>query len=176
MSSPKFDETDRDKVISEIERHFKVSLSRVGRRRKYLSDKNGRSFWVVGGYENWHGIPPDMLREEQRRATNGVLVVAKRYDSKIDIFAGDLQKLIDNENKLSHTKNGDFQFNIDIRLNRIIIKEIPDLVLLKIGTPSYERIERKEDRKAREMEEYIRSLTPEQKNQFLIKLGIKQDT
>jgi hypothetical protein len=50
----KFDEQDRRKVISEVEVHFNTKLSSVGSRPKYLEDKNGKSYWVLGGYEDWH--------------------------------------------------------------------------------------------------------------------------
>ena len=109
MSSPKFDEQDRKKVISEVEKHFDVHLSRVGSRRKFLEDSSHKTYWVIGGYEDWHGIPPDMFEQEEKRNSNGVLVIAKRHASRIDIFSGSLQSLIINKSKLSHTKKGDFQ-------------------------------------------------------------------
>lgn len=176
MKSLKFDEADREKVISEVEKNLKVKLTRMGRRRKCLSDQNGRTFWVLGGYQNWHGIPPDMLKEEKRKSTNGVLVVAKRDISKIDIYSGSLQKLVENETHLSHTQNGDFQFNIDIRGDRLIIKEVPELVLSRIGAPTYEIKEKDEDKKFQRMKEAFRQLTSEQRENLLKELGVKSKT
>ena len=131
MVSPKFDEQDRKKVISEVEKHFGVHLSRVGSHRKFLEDSSHRTFLVLGGYEDWHGIPPDMLEEEEKRNSNGVLVVAKRHTNSIDVFSGPLQTLIDNKSKLSHTQKGNYQFHIHILGSHLFIKEIPSLSLAK---------------------------------------------
>ena len=176
MRSFKFDETDREKVISEIEKHFNVKLTRVGRRKKCLADQNGKTYWVLGGYKNWHGIPPDMIEEEQRKSTNGVLVVAKRDTAKIDIYSGSLQKLVDNAKSLSHAQHGDFQFNIDIRGDRLLIKEVPGLVLSRVGVPTYEDKEKDEDKKFQNVKDAFRQLTPEQRMNLLKELGIKSST
>lgn len=132
---PKFDETDRSKVISEVEKHFGVKLSRVEKYRKFLQDTSGKSYWVLGGYDDWHGISSGMLKEEQRRATAGVLVVAKRHKSTIDIFCGPLQPLIAGYRELSHTQTGDYQFNVAIRGNSMTLKEVQGLTLKKLGAP-----------------------------------------
>ena len=134
MPKPKFDEHDRNKVISEVEKHLSVKLSRVGSYRKFLQDSAGKSYWVFGGYDDWHGIQSDMLQEEQRRSSDGVLVVAKRHRSSIDIFVGQLQPLIDNFRDLSHTKAGGHHFNVAIRGNIMSINELPVLSLRKLGS------------------------------------------
>lgn len=137
MTKPlKFDEHDRGVVIAEVERHLAVTLRRVGRYRKFLQDDAGRSYWIFGGYEDWHGIKADMLKDEQKRPTDGVLVVAKRHRTSIDIFIGKLQPLIDNQRDLAHTQAGDYQFNVVIRGNVMTIKEVPDLTLRKLGAPT----------------------------------------
>lgn len=176
MRSLKFDEFDREKVISEIEKHLHIKLTRVGRRKKCLSDQNGKTFWVLGGYKNWHGIPPDMIIEEKRKSTNGVLVVAKRDSAKIDIFSGSLQKLVNNSQHLSHTQNGDYQFNIDIRGDRLLIKEVPGLILNRIGVPAYEDSEKENDQNVQQAKEAFRQMTPEQRMIWLKELGIISDT
>lgn len=173
MKTLKFDETDREKVISEIENLFKVTLTRFGQRRKSLSDQNGKSYWVIGGYENWHGIPPDMLTEEKKRSTNGILVVAKRYTSKIDIFIGSLQQLVDNDSFLSHTQNGDFQFNIDIRGDRLLVKEIDGLTLTKLGASTYSQEEKEKDIKNIKVKGIIRRLSQDQKRKLIEELKTK---
>jgi len=104
MVNPKFDETDRRKVIAEIETHFGVKLSPVGTRRKYLQDQTRRTFWVFGGYEDWHGIPAEMMEAEEKRNAEGILVVAKRGRTRIDIYTGPLLPLIKNKKSLSHTR------------------------------------------------------------------------
>jgi hypothetical protein len=61
MQKYKFDESDRAKVVSEVEKHFGVKLSRVGHYRKFLQDASGASYWILGAYEDWHGVKSDML-------------------------------------------------------------------------------------------------------------------
>ena len=132
---PKFDEVDRSKVISEVENHLGTKLTRVGRYRKFLQDASGKSYWIFGGYEDWHGFTSDMLKEEQRRDTDGVLVVAKRHRSTIDTFCGSLKTLIKNFHQLAHTQGDDYQFNVAIRGNLMTIREVSGLALKKLGAP-----------------------------------------
>ena len=176
MKKLNFDETDREKVISEIEKIFKVKLTRSGQRRKSLSDQNRKSYWVLGGYDNWHGIPPDMMAEEKKRSTNGILVVAKRYTTRIDIFTGSLQKLVDNENFLSHTQNGDFQFNIDIRGDHLSVKEVDGLTLIKLGASTYSQEEKEIDSNDIKLKGMLRGLSQEQKRKLIEELLSKSDT
>ena len=100
MKSPKFDEQDRSKVISEIEEYFNTRLSRVGSRRKYLKDENGKSYWVFGGYEDWHGIH------------NGGSATASTTTTTVDLnddaVAGEFQVL-----RLEVTKDGTARWYID---------------------------------------------------------------
>jgi len=165
----KFDETDRDKVISEVERHFGTKLSRVGRYRKFLQDPSGKSYWVLGGYEDWHGITSDMLKEEQSRATGGVLVVSKRHKSTIDIFSGPLGPLIANSRDLSHTQAGDYQFNITIRGNSMTVKEIPTLTLRKLGAT--QEVGPALTPALREVEALLAKLSPEERSKLLEQLS-----
>jgi hypothetical protein len=130
---PKFDESDRKKVIAEVEEHFGVKLTPVGRHRRFLRDASDKAYWVLGGYDEWHGIPSEVIAEEQRRSSNGVLVVAKRHRTSIDVFAGSLQLFIANSHDLSHARAGDYQFHVTIRGSVMSINEIPSLALKKIA-------------------------------------------
>ncbi len=176
MKSPKFDEHDRRKVISEVEGHFGVHLSPVGSRRKFLEDEVGRTFWVLGGYEDWHGIPPEMIEEEERRSTNGVLVVAKRYKNRIYVYSGALQSLIEHKDMLSHTQKGDYQFNISVRGNHLFIKEVPGLILAKLGEAQYSGEEKDSDKRIQEFKAIFAKLSPEDQAELLKKLANEQET
>lgn len=166
---PKFDETDRSKVISEVERHLNTKLSRVGNYRKFLQDTSGKSYWVLGGYEDWHGITSDMLKEEQRRDTDGVLVVAKRHKSTIDIFSGPLPPLIANYRDLSHTQAGDYQFNVAVRGNSMTIKEVQGLTLRRLGTP--QEVETPVSPQFKEAMAILAKMSPEERSRLLEQLS-----
>lgn len=173
MANPKFDETDRRKVIAEIQSHFGVKLTPVGTRRKYLRDQNNRTFWVFGGYEDWHGIPAEMMEAEEKRNAEGILVVAKRGRTRIDIYTGTLLPLIKNKKRLSHTQKGEYQFNIRLRGNSLIIHEVPELHLSALGTASYPIEEKASDKAVEKVETIIRKLSPEARKQLLAELSKK---
>ena len=170
MSSQKFDENDRRKVISQVEDHFGVKLTTYGSRRKCLKDAQGRTFWVLGGYEDWHGIPSDMLKEEERQNSDGIIVIAKRHKNGIDLFWGNLRDIINNREKLSKTVKGDYQFNIKIRGNHLFIKETPGFSLSKIANTPYYDEEKEYDKKMERIKHEFEKLTPEEQEELLDKL------
>ncbi len=176
MKSPKFDEHDRKKVIAEVEVHFGVQLSTVGSRHKFLEAKDGRTYWVLGGYEDWHGIPPDMFEEEERRRTNGVLVVAKRYPNRIDVYSGPLQPLIESKGTLSHTQKGEYQFNIHIRGSHLFVKEVQGLSLTKLAEAPYSAQEKDSDKKAKELAAIFDELSPDEQRELLKRFSNEQKT
>ncbi len=65
MRKSKFDQSDRNKVIAEVERHLGTKLTPVCGYRKFLEDPSGKSYWIFGGYGDWHGIQSEMLLKEQ---------------------------------------------------------------------------------------------------------------
>ena len=75
MTSQKFHAQDRRNVRGKVEKHYGVKLSPVGSHRKYLEDEP-ETYCVLGGYGDWHGIPPDMIEEEEKRDKEGILVIA----------------------------------------------------------------------------------------------------
>jgi len=177
MTNPKFDETDRRKVIAQIESHYQVKLTRVGTRRKYLQDQNKRSFWVFGGYEDWHGIPAEMMEAEEKRNADGILIVAKRGRTRIDIYSGPLLLLIKNKKSLAHSQKGEYQFNIRLRGNSLTINEVPGLHLTALGTASYPTEEKATDKAFEEVEAIIgRKLSPASREQLFAKLSKLGDT
>jgi hypothetical protein len=171
MQKHRFDETDRAKVVSEVEKHFDVKLSRVGNYRKFLQDASGTSYWVLGAYEDWHGVTSDMLEEQVRRANDGVLVVANRQRTAIDIFSGPLHPFIANRKALVHTQAGDYQFHTVIHGNSMTIKEIDGFTLRKLGVT--EGVERSVDPKLRDVEAILAKLSPRERSQLLEQLIAK---
>ena len=161
MPKHKFDEIDRSKVIAEIEKHFGVKLAAVGKYKKFLQDATGRSYWVFGGYKDWHGISDKMLEMEKRRSTAGVLVVAKRNRTSIEIFSGQLEPLIANNRDLSHTEKGDHQFNVVIRGNSMTIKELSGLTLRKLGAA--QEVGPAVSAKVRELEAMFEKMSPDER-------------
>ena len=142
MTTDKFNEFDRAVVISQVESHFAVKLSPVGRQHKVLQDMFGRIYWVLGGYQEWHGVSHAMLNEATTHKAEDVLVIGKRRRTEIDIFYGPLQPLLSNSNALSHTETGDYQFHISISGGVLSITELPGVSLRTMGTvPAPDNVE-----------------------------------
>ena len=171
MEKSKFNERDRDHVITEIEAHMDVRLERVGNYRKFLQDNSGRSFWVFGGYEDWHGITSSMMDEELRRDTDGVLVVAKRQRSSIAVFHGTLRPLIAARRELSHTQTGDYQFNVAIRGNSMTIKEVVGLTLRRLG--DMQDVGLAQSARVAKLDALIEKMSPDERRQLLARLAAK---
>ena len=133
MTTDKFNENDRSIAISQVESHFAVKLSPVGRQHKVLQDMFGRIYWVLGGYQEWHGVSHAMLNEATIHKAEDVLVIAKRRQTEIESFYGPLEPLLTNSNALSHTETGDYQFNILISGSVLSIAQLPGVSLRTMG-------------------------------------------
>lgn len=134
MPTIKFDGHDRRLVIAQVEAEFGVKLERIGRRQKYLRDSGGRRYCIFGGYGTWHGLPEEVVETEEKDPRDSVLVIAKRLDRTIDVFAGPLQPLVAGKYRLAYTKDGQYEFNVDISGNRMKVRELPLVVLWRLGT------------------------------------------
>jgi len=176
MPAPKFDEQDRRKVIADIEDHFGVTLTRVGSRKKVLRDQNDNTYWVLGGYDDWHGIPLEMMEDQARQKADGRLVVAKRYKGRIDIYVGSLRPLVSKRSLLAHTTKGDYQFNIRIRGNHLFIKEIPDYSLQKLGSAEYSDTTKEADQRREELRVLVEKMSPEEMRALLLQLANERET
>ena len=66
MKKVKFDEVDRDCVIDALQKRYGVQLDRVPPYRKWLRDESGKNWWVLGGVDDWHGIPKEMMEGEKK--------------------------------------------------------------------------------------------------------------
>lgn len=134
MPTIKFDGHDRRLVIAQVEAEFDVKLERIGRRQKYLRDATGRRYCIFGGYGEWHGLPEEVVEAEEKNPGDSMLIVAKRLDSAIDVFAGPLQPLVEGKYRLAYTRDGQYEFNVDISGNRMNVRELPRVVLWRLGT------------------------------------------
>ncbi|OGT81746.1 MAG: hypothetical protein A3H91_08430 [Gammaproteobacteria bacterium RIFCSPLOWO2_02_FULL_61_13] len=176
MAKQKFDEIDRRKVIAELEKEFKVHLQSIGNRRIYLTDDNARRYCVLGGYEDWHGIPRDIMEREENDPSDTILVIAKRRRTSIDIFCGPFSPLIRNKKKLTRTNTGQFEFNLQSRGAALFVKEVPDLVLSKLGMTEYSQAGREHDVAKAEALAALQRLSPEERRQVLNSLANDSET
>ena len=165
----KFDETDRRAVIRVLEEELDICLSRVGRRRKWLRDEEGRDFWVIGGYDEWHGIPEEMMDACIDKSCDGVLVFAKRERGALRIFTGPLEPVIRNRRKLyrAHRSSGDYQFTVAQRGDRIHIKQIPGATLRRLTSSPYAEHDKAKDQKMAELRKLFDQLSPDERRHLM---------
>lgn len=81
----RFDDVDRDKVISEMEKALQIKLTKVGRRRKYLQDQNGVRYCIFGG-DDWHGLPEDVVTAELSKDYSSKIVVASKAAQHVNVI------------------------------------------------------------------------------------------
>jgi hypothetical protein len=173
MIQGKFDEYDRREVIAKLENCLQVKLSPIGRRHKYLCDTNGRRYCVLGGCGDWHGIPEEIVREEEIICGDSVLVIAIKYKQTLDIYLGDLKKLIAGKSRLILTKIRQYEFNIKLQDSRLFIKEVPGLSLRKLVETPYSETEKTSQKTFDKFEAVFKNLSPEKQKEVLKRISAK---
>lgn len=126
--NPKFQNQDRKKLIRIVEEHYNIRLNKVGRRQKWMRDNSGRYWWVLGGYDRWHGIPEDMVKAEQESSTNGMLIVGLAKWGKtgvdLEVFSCPTETLVRDKDRLSLSEKGEYQFVYEIEGDRMYVMGI----------------------------------------------------
>ena len=133
MKVSNFNDSDRKLVIAELEKIQKVKLHQVKPARKLFLDENGLPFYICGGREDWHGITANSMRELKNYKKEGAIVIVKKFHSRLDVCVGALSVFVANEDKLQHTKAGNFQFHCVTTEDGLYIEEIPELHCNKIA-------------------------------------------
>ena len=133
----KFDNLDRDLVIKEIQERCGVKLKKVRGGFKWLRDESGRNWWVLDGIDTWHGIPEEMMEDERRTQVEGVLVIAYKKLTSIDVFKGPLGPLVSASNGLPGATQPGSQYHFNVKPSRTRMRciEVPKVVLFR-GLPS----------------------------------------
>lgn len=136
----KFNNDDRSLLIQEIERIQGVTLSPIGSSKKLYKSNKDQMYLIQGGKEFWHGIGKQIVSQltmPEWQVRENVLVIAKKYDTQIDLYVGSLLIFIQNLDKLIPTKSGGLQFHCQPTEDGLYIEEIPQLVCNKVHTIYY---------------------------------------
>jgi len=171
---PKFNETDRTAVIRVVEAELGIRLKPVGQRKKWLRDDQGRTFWVLGGTDDWHGIPEDMMDAEAVRHTSGSLVVARLSRGSLQIFIGALGPIVKGRAKLSRARrtSGDYQFTVRTRANRMYISHVSGGTLRQLARVDYAPTEGREEKRVQYVRDQFARLSAEERQELLEELGL----
>ena len=172
MAHSKFDETDRRAVIDELSRRLDVRISRVGRRRKWLRDHSGRNYWVLGGYADWHGIPEEMMDAEIADPSGGLVVIAMRRQSDMEIFLGPLAPLVAARRKLSRANqsSGDYQFTFRRRGGHLFVDQDSSVTLSSLVSFSFDETEKESAKRVEETMKLFAALPEDEQRELFKKL------
>ena len=146
----KFGNLERDRVIEAIQAHYGVILHKVGRRPKWRRDETGKNWWVLGGRDEWHGIPAEMMDDEIDASTEGMLVIAQKKVESIEVFAGALAPLVMARGELYRagktSGNDQYQFTLQIRGDRMKCVQAPTMVLKRFVVFPYTAQDMEQDK------------------------------
>src|SRR5262245_24920143 len=98
--SEKFLPKDQEAVVGQISRIQRTTLKPVPPSRKFFVDTDGKFYCVFGGTGDWHGISGNLMNHLRSHQTNTLLVIAKKYRTRIDICVGVADKLAQSEANL----------------------------------------------------------------------------
>jgi hypothetical protein len=129
----KFTKQDRRLVIKELERIQKVSLERFPVSQKLFVDKNGKFYCIFGGTGDWHGVPAPLMVQIERHASKTLLVIAKKYTTRINICVASAEEFVANKKKLPRTSVGGYQFHTVVEEDGVRLFQIPEVELKKIS-------------------------------------------
>ena len=161
----KFDNSDREEVIGRVEERYGVSLGKVGRRDKWRQDESGRNWFVLGGKDDWHGIPEEMMENERQAQIEGMLVVALKKRTCIDLFSGPLRPIVDERGKLYRAalSTGDYQFTVKSCGDHLRCSQISNLVLNRFYSIQWSAEDKERAKRTKEYHKLIMTMSLEEK-------------
>ena len=171
----RFGNFERGRVIEAIQMHYGVTLNKVGKRPKWQQDETGRNWWVLGGREDWHGIPAEMMDDESTASIEGMLVIAQKKVKNIEAFAGTLGPLVGARSELYRTQQSDgsdqYQFTVAVRGGRMQCVQAPKIVLKRFATFPYSAADRERDRNWHAVMRDIAEMSDEERASLLKELN-----
>ncbi len=133
----KFTDTDRALIIKELERIQKARLVPLKPSRKFFKDEAGKHYCIFGGRADWHGITKGVMAQLEQNPQSTVLVIAKKYSSRMDVCVTTAEKLVERKSRLPKTVAQGYQFHTILEEDGLHIKEIPEIYFRKISEIHY---------------------------------------
>ena len=129
----KFTTQDRQLVVKELERIQKAKLEPFPVSRKLFSDTNGKFYCIFGGTGDWHGVPAPLMAQIERNAAKTLLVIAKKYTTRINLCVASAETFVANKKKLPRTSVGGYQFHTVVEEDGVRLFQIPEVELKKVS-------------------------------------------
>lgn len=163
----KFDNTDRRHVVDILAEHVGSRLSRVGSRHIYLKDESNNRYVVLGGTDDWHGIPDDIIEDIEENHRDSNLVVAVKNRTSLRIYWGEIEPLLRSLGNLPRPGNNKYTFHVDERHTHLSIREARDVTLEFLKEVPHSETDRTQSKSKAETEKLIDGLTLEEKQALL---------
>ena len=155
MADIKFSGDEREPVIERLETLKNIKLKPVGKHKKFLKGSDGLYYCIVGGRDDWHAIPKEVMEQEKKDQASVYLVIARWLRTKIEIYGGLLKPLFELRGSLSRNEQGDFQFDLKIPTDGILsIKQVSGAKFKKLDEfppPPVSRFKMLSEEKQREL-------------------------
>lgn len=155
----KFDNTDRQHLISAIEKKFESRLSPVGNRQIYLKNAQNIHFIVIGGIGDWHGIPDDVI-ESIESVKEKYLVIAIKQIESLKIYYCEMTKFLQSKMLFSGAGNNRYTFNIDEYDTYARIRQAPKVTLELLSEVSYTSSDRETIEENKEIKKVLKKMSP----------------
>lgn len=172
-TAERFDNLDRKVVIDHVQERYGVSLEKVGGRDKWRRDESGRNWFVLGGKDDWHGIPEEMMEDERQAQIEGMLVVAQKKRTCIELFSGPLRPIVDERSRLYRAtrSTGDYQFTVRSYGDGLRCAQIPNFVLKRFGSIPWSAGYRERDKRRKEFHKLITTMSLEDRATLMDELN-----
>lgn len=161
----KFANLDRAHVISALEEHYGIKLKKVSPRHKWLRDESDRNWWVLGGRDDWHGIPEEMMEDERQAHLEGRLVIAEKRLGSLVVFEGPLSRLVSARGKLYRATQttGDYQFTVEVKGDAMRCVQASDVALRRITSIPFSDEQKARTRQINKLKKEMSAMSPEER-------------
>jgi len=104
---------------------------------------------VLGGKDDWHGIPKEMMKDEEEGQIEGVFVLAVRKRTSVEVYVGSPSQLVSSRAELSLVAD-QYHFDFAARGNFVRCVQVPNVMLERIITFPHSNEDREQLRKRKE--------------------------
>jgi len=173
----KFDELSRHLVIRNLEKTLGVHLIRIKGYRKIFRDAtSGNCYCILGGIDNWHGIPKSFFDEDHPNWNASFIVIAKQYRTTIEVYMSLLSNVIASK-KLLSTSSTQYQFFVKrFGSQSLAIRELPHFFPRKIMSIPYSDDSSEREKTLIELEKHLANMSEGELSDFVSEVQKRRDT
>ena len=160
----KFDENDRKKLISEIEKIKGFKLTKIFGKDKLLKENDGNLYIIFGGKGTWHTIDAETLeiveREVSKTGKEVFLAFGNLLNSRVVIYLGPLE--------IPVLKKGNFTgMRLKIGDDFVTPKKFSGFRMKRFGEYSWTEQEREKERQFQKFMREIKTMSEEERRGLL---------